>query len=401
MNTATPARWRWTGIDASGQRISGERIATSRREVERDLHGRRILVKRIQRQRQWPGRGRITSRDTMLLARQLATLLHAGIPILQSLDTLAESVSKPPLVSLIRRLRHDIAAGSSVAEALYRHPDAIDRLFVNMVAAGEQSGTLDRMLERIATYKERIETLKGRVRKALYYPAAVILIGLVVTALLLVKVVPQFESLFRGVNAELPAMTQVTIALSEATQRYGGGCLAGLAAAGYLLRRRFLRSTRFAYRLQALTLKLPIIGDILDKAAMARFARTLATLYDAGVPLVDALATAAGASDNRVYDHAIERVRREVVTGRTLQAAMATTQRFPVLAVQMIGIGEDAGSLGTMLNRTAHYFEEEVENRVDALLSLLEPAIIVVLGILVGGLVVSMYLPIFELGNTL
>ncbi len=344
---------------------------------------------------------RITPRDTMLLARQLATLMRAGVPILHAFDILADSLTKPSMVTLIQQLKRDVTAGTSIAEALDTHAGVIDRLFINMVAAGEQSGTLDRMLERIAAYKERVETLKARVKKAMYYPAAVLLVGVGVTVLLLVEVVPQFETLFHGAGAELPAMTRLTVTLSAWIQQYGGWGLAMMTSGVLTMRRGIRRSPRMAYYAHALSLYTPVIGDILDKAAMARYARTLATLYDAGVPLPDALDTAANSTDNRVYEVAIAKVKRDVATGQSLHGAMRSTQQFSALAIQMVAIGEEAGSLDTMLDRTADYYEEEVENRVDSLISLLEPVIIVVLGILVGGLVVSMYLPIFELGGTL
>ncbi|MGL6214604.1 type II secretion system F family protein, partial [Billgrantia desiderata] len=316
-------------------------------------------------------------------------------------QVVAESIRKPAMSAVVQQMMNEVAAGSSFSQALRNHPECFDSLFCNLVEAGESSGSLDRMLERIATYKEKVESLKGRVKKALWYPIAVILVGIAVTALLLIKVVPQFESLFHGFGAELPAMTRMTIALSEFAQQYWLWGLGGGIAFVYLMRQGIKRSSAFAYRVHEFLLKLPVLGDIFDKSAVARYSRTLATTYGAGVPMVEALDIAAGATGNLVYERATKQIREDVSIGQQLHFAMRLTERFPALAVQMVGIGEESGALDAMLNRVADYYEEEVDNKVDALTSLLEPLIIVVLGILVGGLVVSMYLPIFELGTVL
>ncbi|MBB3229730.1 type IV pilus assembly protein PilC [Halomonas stenophila] len=347
------------------------------------------------------GMGKIKPRDIMLFARQMATMIRAGVPVLQAFQVVAESLKKPAMCALVQELMNDVAAGASFSEALKRHPQHFDRLFSNLVEAGEQSGSLDRMLERVATYKEKLEALKARVKKALWYPAAVIAVGIGVTALLLIKVVPQFESVFHGFGAELPAMTRMTIELSEFAQAYWLWGLGGTVAFIFLIRAGIKRSEAFAYRMHALSLRIPVIGTILDKSAVARYSRTLATTFGAGVPLVEALDTAAGACGNKVYEKAVNQVREDVSTGQQLHFAMRMTEQFPPLAVQMVGIGEEAGSLDAMLNRVADYYEEEVDNMVDTLTSLLEPFIIVVLGVLVGGLVVAMYLPIFELGSVI
>jgi type IV pilus assembly protein PilC len=395
-------RWRWTGKGPNGRKISGEIIAAKKAEVEKVLNGQNVIVANIRRKSGFGGgMGKIKPRDIMLFARQMATMIRAGVPVLQAFQVVAESLKNPAMSALVQELMNDVAAGSSFSEALKRHPRHFDRLFANMVEAGEQSGSLDKMLERVATYKEKIESLKGRVKKALWYPAAVILVGLGVTALLLIKVVPQFESLFQGFGAELPAPTRVTIALSEFAQAYWWWVVLGGAAFIFLLRAGIKRSPAFAYRMHAVALKVPVLGDILDKSSVARYARTLATTFGAGVPLIEALKTAAGASGNKVYERAIAQVGEDVSSGQQLHFAMRLTERFPALAVQMVGIGEEAGSLDAMLNRVADYYEEEVDNKVDALTSLLEPLIIVVLGVMVGGLVVSMYMPIFQLGSVL
>lgn len=395
-------RWRWTGKGPSGRKVAGEIIAPKRAEVERVLASQHIIVKQIRRKGGFGGgMGRIKPRDIMLFARQMATMIRAGVPVLQAFQVVAESLKKPAMNALVQELMNEVAAGASFSEALKRHPRHFDRLFANLVEAGEQSGSLDHMLERVASYKEKVESLKGRVKKALWYPAAVIVVAIAVTALLLIKVVPQFESLFRGFGAELPAMTRMTIALSEFAQQFWWWGLLGSIAAIFLLRGAMKRSEAFRYRMHRLALRIPVIGDILDKSSVARYSRTLATTFGAGVPLVEALETAEGASGNLVYERAIARVREDVATGQQLHFAMRMTERFPPLAVQMVGIGEEAGSLDAMLNRVADYYEEEVDNKVDTLTSLLEPFIIVVLGVLVGGLVVSMYLPIFQLGSVI
>ncbi|MDN3554914.1 type II secretion system F family protein [Halomonas maura] len=393
-------RWRWTGKGPHGRRVSGETIASRRVEVEQELAGQNIMIKNIRRKSGLGGgMGKIKPRDIMLFARQMATMIRAGVPVLQAFQVVAESLKKPAMSGLVQELMNDVAAGASFSEALRRHPEHFDRLFSNLVEAGEQSGSLDSMLERVATYKEKTESLKGRIKKALWYPAAVIVVAIGVTALLLIKVVPQFESLFAGFGAELPAMTRLTIQLSEFAQAYWLWSLGSVVVFIYLLRAGIKRSEAFAYRMHALSLRIPVIGKILDKSSVARYARTLATTFGAGVPLVEALNTAAGATGNKVYERAVEQVREDVSTGQQLHFAMRMTEQFPPLAVQMVGIGEEAGSLDAMLNRVADYYEEEVDNMVDTLTSLLEPFIIVVLGLLVGGLVVSMYLPIFELGS--
>ena len=394
--------WRWTGKGPGGRKVGGEIIAAQKVEVERILGGQNVIVRNIRRKGGvGGGMGRIKPRDIMLFARQMATMIRAGVPVLQAFQVVAESIKKPAMSALVQELMNDVAAGASFSDALKRHPEHFDRLFANLVEAGEQSGSLDRMLERVATYKEKIELLKGRVKKALWYPAAVIAVGIGVTALLLIKVVPQFESLFQGFGAELPAMTRMTIALSEFAQAYWWWGVLGVAAFIFFIRTGMKKSEAFAYRMHKFALRVPVLGQILDKSAVARYSRTLATTFGAGVPLVEALDTAAGATGNKVYERAVAQIREDVSTGQQLNFAMRMTEQFPALAVQMVGIGEESGALDAMLNRVADYYEEEVDNMVDTLTSLLEPFIIVVLGVLVGGLVISMYLPIFELGSVI
>ncbi len=395
------ARWKWLGKGPQDRPLSGEMIGRSKAEVAAELAKQNIVIRRITKKGNLGGNGRINPNDVMVFARQMATMIRAGIPLLQALQVVAESLKKPAMVALIQQMMSDVSSGSSFSDALRGHPKHFDRLFINLVEAGEQSGSLDQMLDRIATYKEKVESLKARVKKALWYPSAVMIIGLAVTMILLVKVVPEFESMFLSFDAELPAMTQMTVSLSELAQRYWLGALGAVIAAALLLKLSIKRSPNVAYRMHALLLRLPVIGDIMHKSAVARFSRTLATTFASGVPLVEGLDTAAGATGNQVYERAVLQTRQDVATGQQLHFAMRMTNRFPPLAIQMVSIGEEAGSLDAMLNRVADYYEEEVDNKVDALTSLMEPIIIVVLGVLVGGVVVSMYLPIFDLGAAL
>tara|TARA_R110000824_G_scaffold372077_2_gene561986 strand:- start:17708 stop:18940 length:1233 start_codon:yes stop_codon:yes gene_type:complete len=401
----TPAiklsRWKWVGKGPQDRPLSGEMIGRSKAEVAAELTKQNIVIRRISKKGNLGGSGRINPNDVMVFARQMATMIRAGIPLLQALQVVAESLKKPAMVALVQHMMSDVSSGSSFSDALRRHPKHFDRLFVNLVNAGEQSGALDQMLDRVATYKEKVESLKARVKKALWYPTAVMTIGIAVTMLLLIKVVPEFESMFQSFGAELPALTQMTVNLSELAQRYWLVALGAVIGAVLLLKFSIQRSAKVAYRMHALLLRLPVIGDIMHKSAIARFSRTLATTFASGVPLVEGLDTAAGATGNKVYERAVIQTRQDVATGQQLHFAMRMTNHFPPLAIQMVSIGEEAGSLDAMLNRVADYYEEEVDNKVDALTSLMEPVIIVVLGVLVGGVVVSMYLPIFDLGSAL
>ncbi|HCA03624.1 type II secretion system F family protein [Vreelandella alkaliphila] len=394
-------RWKWEGKGPQDRAMRGELIGRTKPDIIEQLAKQRIVATKVQKRSSFSGRSKVTNVDIMIFARQMATMVRAGIPILQALQAVSESLKKPAMVALTQKIMEDVSSGDSLSSAMAKHPKQFDRLFVSLVDAGEQAGALDQMLERVASYKEKVESLKNRVKKALWYPTAVMIIGVAVTMLLLIKVVPEFESMFQGFGAELPALTQFTVNLSDMAQKYWLQATGTLFGSIMLLKAAARRSPRVAYRLDSMMLHLPILGDILHKSAVSRFTRTLATTFTSGVPLIEGLETAAGASDNRVYIRAINEVRQDVTTGQQLHFAMRMTNRFPALAVQMVNIGEEAGSLDAMLNRVADYYEEEVDNKVDALTSLMEPIIIVVLGALVGGVVVSMYLPIFEIGTAL
>ncbi|MBS4152416.1 type II secretion system F family protein [Cobetia sp. MC34] len=394
--------WQWTGKNSRGENVKGELMSANVDQVKSTLINQGIVVKRLRKKSSLFGSSKkVSGKDVTMFARQMATMIRAGVPVLQAFGIVAESMKSPGMRHLVEDMMSEVGAGASFSEALRKHPQHFDNLFTNLVAAGEQAGALDKMLDRVATYKEKIDSLKARVKKALYYPAAVICVGFGVTAILLIKVVPQFETLFKGFGAELPAFTQLTLRLSEYAQAYWYIAIATVIIAVISISQGMKRSDNFAYAMHRFMLKIPVLGDILDKSSVARYSRTLATTFQAGVPLIESLDTAAGATGSKVYERAIAQIKEDVSTGQQLNFAMRNTQLFPTLAVQMVAIGEESGALDAMLNKVADFYEEDVDNKVDALTSLLEPFIIVVLGTLVGGLVISMYLPIFEMGNAI
>lgn len=343
--------------------------------------------------------GRPKAADITLFTRQMATMLRAGVPLVQSFDIVADGIDKPGVAAVIRAVRADVSGGTSFTDALRAHPACFDALYCNLVHAGEQAGALETMLDRIATYQEKTLSLKARVRKALTYPIAVIIVALVVSGILLIEVVPQFQEIFAGFGADLPPFTLFVIGISESLQTWWP-LVCGLAAAtvtGLFTARR--RSAAFRGLCDRLALKLPVVGSIVEKSAVARYARTLATTFAAGVPIVDALKSISGSTGNRVYQEAVAGLRTSVATGQPLYVSMRGSGVFPNMVVQMVAVGEEAGALDDMLARSATYYEEQVDNAVENLTSLMEPLIMSVLGILVGGLVVAMYLPIFQLGS--
>jgi len=333
-----------------------------------------------------------------VFSRQLATMLAAGIPLVQAFEIVGNGNDKPAMQKLILDIKADVEGGTSLHEALSKHPLHFDDLFVNLVEAGEQAGALETLLDKIATYKEKTEALKKKVKKALFYPAAVMVVAIVVTVILLIFVIPQFEALFKGFGADLPAFTQFVINMSRGLQDNGiyiGVLIAGLVWVFIYFHKRSKAMREFLDRMM---LKFPIIGPILFKSAVARFARTLSTMFAAGVPLVEALESVAGATGNIVFENAVLKMRDEVATGQRLQRAMENTGLFPNMVIQMIAVGEEAGALDSMSGKVATFYEAEVDNAVDSMSSLLEPLIMAILGVLVGGLVIAMYLPIFKLG---
>jgi type IV pilus assembly protein PilC len=392
--------FRWEGRDKKGKRLKGRSLAPDEAAVRADLRRQGIAPSRIRKQSNALKKGgRVNAMDIAVFSRQLATMLAAGIPLVQGFEIVGAGHEKPAMQKLILDIKSDIEAGTSLHESLAKHPLYFDDLYVNLVEAGEQAGALEGLLDKIASYKEKTEALKKKVKKALFYPAAVLAVAVIVTVILLIFVIPQFEALFKGFGADLPAFTQMVINLSRFVQAEGIYIAAVIAAIVWTFFYFKKRSKRMREFLDRAALKMPVIGPILNKAAIARFARTLSTMFAAGVPLVEALESVAGATGNIVYENAVMRMRDEVATGQRLQRAMETTELFPNMVVQMIAVGEESGSLDTMAAKVATFYEAEVDNAVDAMSSLLEPLIMVILGVLVGGLVIAMYLPIFKLGS--
>ncbi|HET7758129.1 MAG TPA: type II secretion system F family protein, partial [Steroidobacteraceae bacterium] len=374
-------------------------LAPDEASLRADLRRQGIAPSRIRKQRQVGAGGKVNPGDIAVFSRQLATMLAAGIPLVQAFEIVGSGNEKASMQKLILDVKADVEGGTSLHEALGKHPLYFDDLYVNLVEAGEQAGALESLLDKVATYKEKTEALKKKVKKALFYPAAVLVVAVVVTIVLLIFVIPQFESLYKGFGADLPAFTQMVINLSGVVKHDGIFIALVIGAAVYAFTYFKKRSRAMREFLDRVILKVPVIGPILNKAAIARYARTLSTMFAAGVPLVEALDSVAGATGNIVYETAVLRMRDEVATGQRLQRAMEQTGLFPNMVNQMIAVGEESGSLDEMSGKVATFYEAEVDNAVDAMSSLLEPMIMVVLGVLVGGLVIAMYLPIFKLGS--
>jgi type IV pilus assembly protein PilC len=389
----------WEGRDKRGARIKGKSLAPDEQTLRAELRRQGVAPSRIRKQRQGRKGGKPNAGDIAIFARQLATMLAAGIPLVQAFEIVGNGNDKPSMQKLVLDIKMDVEGGTSLHEALAKHPLYFDDLFVNLVEAGEQAGALESLLDKVATYKEKTEALKKKVKKALFYPAAVLAVAVIVTVILLVFVIPQFEALYKGFGADLPAFTQLVINLSKFVQH--DGLYVAIVIAGAVFTFFYFKKRSRAMRefLDRLMLKFPIIGPILNKAAIARYARTLSTMFSAGVPLVEALQSVAGATGNIVYENAVLRMKDEVSTGQRLQRAMEQTGLFPNMVNQMIAVGEESGSLDEMSAKVATFYEAEVDNAVDAMSSLLEPLIMLVLGVLVGGLVIAMYLPIFKLAS--
>src|ERR1700685_3885305 len=389
----------WEGMDKKGQRIKGRTVAQNEQALKSELRRQGVVATRIKKQSQaFKAGGRVKAEDIAIFSRQLATMLAAGIPLVQAFEIVGAGHDKPSMQRLILDIKSDVEGGTSLQESLARHPLYFDDLFVNLVEAGEQAGALEGLLDKVATYKEKSEAIKKKVKKALFYPAAVLVVAVIVTIILLVFVIPQFEDLFKGFGADLPAFTQMVINLSKFVQANGlySEILIGMAFWVFFYFHK--RSRKMRQFLDRMALKFPIIGPILNKAAIARYARTLSTMIAAAVPLAEALESVAGACGNIVFENAVMKMRDEVATGQRLQRAMENTGIFPNMVVQMIAVGEESGSLDTMSGKVASFYEEDVDNAVDSMSSLLEPLIMAILGVLVGGLVIAMYLPIFKLG---
>ena len=396
--------FQWEGKDKRGNKLKGETNSTSIALVRAQLRSQGIAADKVKKKPKalFGGAGKkIKPMDIALFTRQMATMMGAGVPLLQSFDIIGEGFENPNMRTLVESIKQEVAAGNSLANSLRKFPQYFDDLYCNLVDSGEQAGSLEQLLDRVATYKEKTEALKAKIKKAMTYPIAVIVVAVIVTAILLIKVVPTFQGVFAGFGAELPAFTMMVIHLSEFLQAWWFLFLLGFFAAGFGFKTLHQRSEKFRDAVDRGLLKLPIVGDILYKAVVARFGRTLATTFAAGVPLVDALDSVSGATGNVVFRNAVNKIKQDVSTGMQLNFSMRTTGVFPAMAVQMTAIGEESGSLDAMLDKVASFYEDEVDNMVDNLTTLLEPMIMAVLGVLVGGLIIAMYLPIFSLGGVI
>ena len=391
----------WEGKDKRGNKVRGKALAANETALRADLRRQGVAATRVKTQgKPLFGRGgKIEAGDIAVFSRQLATMMAAGIPMVQAFEIIGNGHEKPAMQKLVLDIKANIEGGSTLHESLSKFPLYFDSLFVNLVEAGEQAGALESLLDKIATYKEKTEALKKKIKKALFYPIAVLAVAVIVSLILLIFVIPQFESLFKGFGADLPAFTQMVVNLSRFVQHQGWWCLI-LIAGGFWTFFYFLkRSRKMQLAMDRIMLKVPIIGPILVKSAIARYARTLSTMFAAGVPLVEAMGSVAGATGNIVYEEAVYRMKDEVATGQRLQRAMENTGLFPNMVIQMIAVGEESGALDTMSGKVAEFYEVEVDNAVDSMSSLLEPMIMAILGVLVGGMVIAMYLPIFKLGS--
>lgn len=389
----------WSGTNRKGEKISGEQESTSVTLLKADLRRQGITVKKIKKKPKSLIPKRIKNTEITAFSRQMATMLVAGIPLIQSLDLISKGHANPEMQKMVQGLKSSIENGSSIQEALETYPKHFNSLYRNLIGAGERSGSLDIMFDRVASYKEKTDSLLGKIKKAMYYPAAIVLVALVVSAILLVFVVPQFQTLFANFGATLPAPTRFVIALSKFMQAYWWLILIVIVGAIWGLIYSIKHVPKAEELFDRILLRAPVLGGIIRKATIARFARTLSTTFAAGLPLVDALNAVGGATGNLVYANATQKIKEDIASGQTLQMSVRHTNLFPNMIVQMIAIGEESGTLEGMLSKVADIYEQDVDNAVDSLSSLLEPFIMVVLGGLIGGLVIAMYMPIFKLGS--
>ncbi len=394
------ATYVWEGTDKKGKKLKGEMKASGEAFVNATLRRQGITVIKIKKQSSFGlGGSKVTDKDVTLFTRQLATMMKSGVPLLQAFDIVGKGHNNPAVSKLLGDLKTDIETGSSLSTAFRKYPLYFDSLYCNLVNAGEQAGILDDLLDRLATYKEKIQALKSKIKSALFYPTSIMVVAFLITAVIMIFVIPAFKDLFSGFGADLPAPTVLVINLSDFFVSYWWAIFGSIGGGIYFFLYTWKRSENMQATMDRLMLKLPVFGELLKKAAVARFARTLATMFSAGVPLVDALDSVAGASGNRVFYEATKRIQGEVSTGTSLTVAMQNTGIFPNMVLQMVAIGEESGALDSMLSKVADFFEAEVDDSVEALSSLMEPVIMVVLGVLIGGLVIAMYLPIFKMGQ--
>lgn len=388
----------WEGKSKDGKIVRGEMRAATETVVQNTLRRQGILVSKISKQR-FKGGGKVTDKDITLFTRQLATMMKSGVPLLQSFDIVGRGHANPAVGKLLLDIKADVETGSSLSAAFRKFPLYFDPLFCNLVAAGEQAGILDSLLDRLATYKEKILAIKSKIKSALFYPIAVIVVAFVITAVIMIFVIPAFKDVFKNFGADLPAPTLFVIGISDFFVEYWYLIFGGIGGGFYAFFYFWKRSEKIQMFMDRLLLKMPVFGDLVRKSVIARWTRTLATMFAAGVPLVESLESVGGASGNYVYKVATREIQNEVSTGTNLTTSMQNTDLFPNMVVQMVAIGEESGSLDSMLSKIADFFEAEVDDAVDALSSLMEPIIMVILGTLIGGMVIAMYLPIFKLGG--
>ena len=402
---ATANLFAWEGTDRAGRKTKGEINSTNANIAKAELRKQGINPTKVSKKGggfSLAGLGqKVSPGDIALFTRQLATMMKAGVPLVQSFEIVADGMDNPMMKELILKIRDDLSAGNTFTMAIKEHPQYFDDLFCNLIDAGEQSGALETMLERLADYKEKSEALKAKIKSAMNYPIAVLVVASVVSGILLIKVVPQFEEIFAGFGAELPEFTQLVVNMSKFMTAWWLPIVAGIAGLYFSYKQIHKRSKKVRDGQQRLALKMPILGDILDKSCIARFARTLSTTFAAGVPLVDALDSVSGAAGNVVYYNAIMKIKEDVSSGIQLNYSMKQQGVFPNMVIQMVAIGEEAGALDGMLDKAASYYEDMVDNAVDGLTSLMEPIIMSFLGVVIGGLIIAMYLPIFSMGDAI
>ncbi|MBX8521643.1 type II secretion system F family protein [Pseudomonas cichorii] len=392
----------WEGLDKKGSKMSGELSGHNPALIKAQLRKQGINPTKVRKKAVslFSKGKKIKPLDIAFFSRQMATMMKAGVPLLQSFDIISEGAENPNMRALVDSLKQEVSAGNSLATALRQKPEYFDDLYCNLVDAGEQAGALESLLDRVATYKEKTEALKSKIKKAMTYPIAVMVVAVIVTGILLIKVVPQFQSIFAGLGAQLPTFTLMVIGLSEFVQSWWLAIIGAFIGGFYMFKRSYKQSQHFRDSIDRFLLKVPVFGPLIYKSSVARYARTLATTFAAGVPLVEALDSVAGATGNVVFKNAVNKVKQDVSTGMQLNFSMRSVSVFPSLAIQMTAIGEESGALDSMLDKVATYYEDEVDNMVDSLTSLMEPMIMAVLGLIVGSLVIAMYLPIFQLGNS-
>jgi type IV pilus assembly protein PilC len=398
-NSAKETTFAWEGTDKRGKRLKGEMKGSGLAFVTATLRRQGITVIKIKKQSAFAGSKRISEKDITLFTRQLATMMKSGVPLLQSFDIVGKGHSNPSVSKLLNDIKSDVETGSSLSQAFRKYPLYFDNLFCNLVQAGEQAGILDTLLDRLASYKEKILAIKSKIKSALFYPIAILVVAFIITAVIMIFVIPAFKDLFSNFGADLPAPTVIVINISDFFVSYWWAIFGALGGGFWFFFYTWKRSEKMQGTMDRLLLKMPVFGELIRKATIARFARTLSTMFAAGVPLVEALDSVAGASGNRVYYDATKRVQSDVTTGVSLTVAMQNTEVFPNMVLQMVSIGEESGALDSMLSKVADFYEGEVDDAVAGISSLMEPIIMVVLGTLIGGLVIAMYLPIFKMGQ--